>query len=183
MPIVPDTKNWTWVLERPCNDCGFDAAEVEVTELGELIRANAAQWPALLAHEHAALRPTQDQWSTLEYACHVRDVYRVFDERLRLMLETDEPHFENWDQDATALEDRYDQQDPAVVEEQLLAAAETIAARWDSVEDDQWGRRGYRSDGSAFTVASIGIYLLHDPVHHVDDVARGNAILADGQID
>src|SRR5262245_10594564 len=68
MPIDPDTKNWTWVLERPCNDCGFDAATVEVTDLGDLIRANAAEWPALLAHEHARLRPTDDQWSALEYA-------------------------------------------------------------------------------------------------------------------
>ena len=24
MPITPDTKDWTWVMERPCPDCGFD---------------------------------------------------------------------------------------------------------------------------------------------------------------
>ena len=28
MPIVPDDKDWTWVLERPCPECGFDAATV-----------------------------------------------------------------------------------------------------------------------------------------------------------
>ncbi|PVY29285.1 hypothetical protein C7458_10631 [Williamsia muralis] len=28
MAIVPDTKNWTWVLERPCPDCGFDPSEI-----------------------------------------------------------------------------------------------------------------------------------------------------------
>ena len=22
-PVPPDTKDWTWVLERPCPDCGF----------------------------------------------------------------------------------------------------------------------------------------------------------------
>jgi hypothetical protein len=183
MAIVPDDKNWTWVLQRPCPDCGFESATVDVTQLGNLIRANAAEWPALLRHEHARLRPTGDQWSALEYACHVRDVCEVFDARLRLMLETDEPHFENWDQDATAIERRYDQQDPTAVSAQLLKAAEQIAVRWDSVGDDQWQRRGYRSDGSQFTVESIGRYLIHDPVHHVDDVNRGNAILADGQLD
>ena len=26
--IVPDTKNWTWVLERPCPECGLDTREV-----------------------------------------------------------------------------------------------------------------------------------------------------------
>ena len=25
--IAPDTKDWTWVLQRPCPDCGFDAED------------------------------------------------------------------------------------------------------------------------------------------------------------
>jgi len=24
MPIMPDTKDWTWVLRRACPECGFD---------------------------------------------------------------------------------------------------------------------------------------------------------------
>lgn len=183
MAIVPDSKNWTWVLERVCPDCGFDAAAVDVTAMGDLIRANAAEWPALLAHEHARLRPTGDQWSALEYGCHVRDVFRLFDERLRLMLETDAPRFTNWDQDVAAIEDRYGEQDPAVVADELLAAAARHADRWDTVQPDQWGRPGYRSDGAEFTVDSFARYLLHDPVHHLDDVARGNQMLADSDTD
>ena len=30
-PITPDTKDWTWVLERPCPECGFDPATVADT--------------------------------------------------------------------------------------------------------------------------------------------------------
>jgi hypothetical protein len=183
MPIVPDDKNWTWVLERPCLDCGFDAAQVDVARMGDLVRANAAEWPALLAHEHARLRPTDDQWSALEYGCHVRDVFSLFDERLRLMLDTDDPHFANWDQDVTAIEQRYDLQDPVEVAEQLVAVAERCAARWDTVQASDHTRRGFRGDGAMFTVESFGRYLLHDPVHHLDDVARGNVILADGALD
>jgi len=33
MSIEPDTKDWTWVLERPCPECGFDATAIAVTEL------------------------------------------------------------------------------------------------------------------------------------------------------
>lgn len=183
MPIVPDDKNWTWVLERDCPDCGFDAGAVDVTAMGDLIRANAAEWPSLLARDDAHLRPTGDQWSALEYGCHVRDVYRIFDERLRRMLDEDGPHFANWDQDVTAVEDRYDLQVPAVVADELLAAAASIATRWDLVAPHQWDRPSYRSDGSAFTVESFARYLLHDPVHHLDDVARGNRMLDDGAID
>ena len=27
-PVPADTKDWTWVMERPCPECGFVAAEV-----------------------------------------------------------------------------------------------------------------------------------------------------------
>lgn len=183
MAIVPDDKSWTWVLERPCPDCGFDVASIDVERLGDHIRANAAEWPELLAHPHVTLRPTGDQWSALEYACHVRDVLRIYEYRLRLMLDTDEPHFENWDQDATAIDDRYEQQDPAIVARELAEAAAVHAATWDTVGRDKWERTGVRSDGVLFTIWSFGAYFMHDPIHHVDDVRRGNRILEDSQLD
>ncbi len=178
VPIVPDDKNWTWVLERPCPECGFDAADVDIGAMGDFIRDNVARWPALLEHERVAVRPASDRWSALEYACHVRDVFRLYDKRLRLMLDLDDPRFENWDQDATAIEDRYDIQDPASVSRELVEAGNAFAALWDTVQPEQLGRRGMRSDGAEFTVASFGVYFLHDPIHHLDDIARGNALLA-----
>jgi hypothetical protein len=177
MPIVPDTKNWTWVLDEVCPECGFDATTVDISVVGHLVRANAARWPALLDHPHARQRPSDDRWSATEYACHVRDVFRLFDERLRLMLEADEPRFANWDQDVTAVAERYDLQDPAMVTIELLEAAEQSAARWDTVTSDQWPRRGFRSDGAVFTVESFARYFLHDPEHHLGDVARGYRVL------
>lgn len=183
MPIEPDAKDWTWVLERPCHDCGFDPASVSVIGLGERIRELAAAWPPLLARPDATLRPTGDQWSALEYGCHVRDVFRLYTYRLGLMLDQDGPHFPNWDQDATAVAERYDLQDPATVAAELLAAAAENADLWDTVTPDQHARTGVRSDGAAFTIATFGTYFVHDPIHHLDDVARGNAILADSQLD
>jgi hypothetical protein len=109
-------------------------------------------------------------WSPLEYGCHVRDVFRKFDERLQLMIEEDDPQFKNWDQDKTAIEDKYGSQNPAVVASEIATAAEKLANRFDSVAHEQWTRRGFRSDGSVFTVESIAQYLMHDPVHHLWDV-------------
>lgn len=177
MPIVPDDADWTWVLERPCPECGFRAEEVDPLDMGEAIRANAAQWPPLLAAADAVERPTDSQWSALEYACHVRDVFRLYDERLRLMLETDDPLYPNWDQDVTAVEERYGEQDPSVVAAELVVAADACAARFESVTAEELGRTGARSDGARFTVDSFARYLLHDPIHHLHDVARGNAVL------
>ena len=184
MPIRPDDKNWTWVLERVCPDCGFDASSVDRSQVAALLRQNIALWPGLLARaDVVGLRPTGDQWSALEYGCHVRDVFRIFERRLDRMLTEDGPTFANWDQDVTAIDDRYDQQDPTVISRDLVAAGNVLADRLQSVGDDQWSCTGFRSDGAAFTVESFARYLLHDPIHHVDDVERGYEILTSGAID
>lgn len=168
--IVPDTKDWTWVLDAPCPECGFEAARVTVDRIGELVRDNATTWEAVLTLPEAAVRPDPSTWSGLEYACHVRDVHRVFDGRLRLMLDEVDPTFPNWDQDETAVAERYAEQDPATVSVELLEAAAAVAARYESVPPDAWGRRGLRGNGSEFTVESLGRYHLHDIVHHAWDV-------------
>jgi len=171
--ITPDDKDWTWVLEQVCPECGFDASACTPTDVAGLLRTNAADWQALhAAGRIAAGRPDPATWSTLEYACHVRDVFARFDQRLALMLDEDDPAFPNWDQDATAVEDRYDEQVPDVVVADLLANAAVITARLDAIEDDQWDRTGRRSNGSVFTVATLARYLVHDPIHHVWDVTR-----------
>ena len=106
----------------------------------------------------------------LEYGCHIRDVCRVMDGRLRLMLDRDGAQFENWDQDATAIEDDYPSQAPADVAEELRAAAGAVADRFDAVTEEEWSNRGLRSNGSRFTVLTLGQYMAHDLVHHVWDV-------------
>ena len=174
MPIMPDTKDWTWVLERRCPECGFDAATVPPDRVAELIRENAAAWQGVLSSPAGLTeRPSDDRWSALEYACHVRDVFRLYDERLGLMLTEDDPTYPNWDQDATAIEDRYNDQDPSVVARELHDAAEALARRFDGVHGDAWSRTGTRSDGARFTVDTFARYMVHDPVHHLHDVSGG----------
>jgi hypothetical protein len=100
----------------------------------------------------------------------VRDVYVLFAERARLILDTDEPQFANWDQDETAVADDYASQDPADVSERLVVAGLAIADVWASVPDDAWDRRGFRSDGAEFSAATLSQYFIHDIVHHLHDV-------------
>lgn len=173
MPIVPETKDWTWVLERPCEECGFDTRSFPRERTGDMIRANAAEWRTLLQHPEVRTRPSDDRWSGLEYACHVRDVFRLYDERLQMMLEQDDPDYPNWDQDESAIERDYANDDPSTVAGEIDRAAEAIAERFDSVQGDQWKRTGNRSDGASFTVESFARYLIHDPIHHVVDATRG----------
>ena len=177
MPIVPDDKDWTWVLERACPECGFDAAGVPTDSLSALLRANAASWVRVLRRPTGALRrrPAEDRWAPLEYACHVRDVCTLYLQRLELMLAEDDPLYPNWDQDVTALDERYLEQDPAEVSAQLRTAAARLADAFAGVRGAQWERRGRRGDGARFDVAGFGRYLLHDPVHHLYDVTGQRA--------
>ncbi|HEX3899252.1 MAG TPA: DinB family protein [Mycobacteriales bacterium] len=172
MTITPDGKDWTWVLNERCPECGFESWAFPREQIGVLVRTNAAQWCEVLRRSDVRERPNPATWSPLEYACHVRDVYRKYDERLRLMLEAHDPLYPNWDQDVTALEARYDQQDPAVVADELAAAGDAVANAFDGVSDDGWDRPGRRSDGASFTVESIGRYFVHDWIHHIWDVSR-----------
>jgi hypothetical protein len=81
-----------------------------------------------------------------------------------------DPLFANWDQDATAVQDRYWAQQPIVVSAELEAAMTAVTQRFAAVTPDQYARPGRRSNGSKFSVETLGQYFAHDLVHHAHDV-------------
>ncbi|OAE01546.1 DinB family protein [Arthrobacter sp. OY3WO11] len=170
MPIVPDEKDWTWVLTRPCPECSFDAATVTPSTVPGSIANILPRWRAVLRRPDVAERPDEYTWSVLEYACHVRDVFSLFDQRLNLMLDSDDARFQNWDQDQTAIDKDYANADPAVVSAELTAEGKQAAESFAGVRESEWGRKGLRSNGSEFTVLTLAQYFLHDVVHHLHDV-------------
>ena len=171
--IVPDTKDWTWVLERPCSECGFDPAAQGLTDLPRLVHDTAMTWSDVLARGDVGQRLAPDVWSALEYGCHVRDVHLLFAQRLRAMLDEDGPTFASWDQDATAVESDYGSQDATAVAVGLIEAAGTVAGIYATVTGATKDRAGLRSNGDRFTVETLGSYHLHDVVHHLHDVGAG----------
>ena len=134
------------------------------------LRDAAPRWAAVLSRADVTARPAPQTWSALEYGCHVRDVCTIFDQRAQLMLSQHDPMFANWDQDQTAIDERYWTQSPQRVSEELGSAAVHAAATFAAVGDTEWTRSGRRSNGSVFTVDSLGRYFLHDVVHHLHDV-------------
>jgi len=169
-PIEPDTKDWTWVIAQGCPECGWQPPLP--TEVATRVQASIPRWTAVLSRPDAAVRRDPSHWSALEYGCHVRDVFRIFRTRLELILGEDDPVFPNWDQDETALQDRYAEQDRADVRRELLSAAERLAAAFEDVPAAGWQRPGRRSDGAVFTLTTFSQYLVHDPVHHLWDVTH-----------
>jgi hypothetical protein len=170
MPIVPEDKNWIWVLERACSECGIDAAAIDVTQTPTVVREIAARWQPVLKRPTATERANDDRWSDLEYACHVRDILSIYDMRLNRMLNEDGPHYENWDPDQASLDGKYTDQDPAQVATAIATLGEQIAKSFERVRPNDWERTGFRGDGIAFTIKTFAQYFLHDPLHHLWDV-------------
>ncbi|GAB2525938.1 DinB family protein [Paramicrobacterium agarici] len=172
MPITPDTKDWTWVLTRPCPECGFDARTVMVSDVAGFARANAGVWADALERDDVRERPNDSTWSPLEYACHVRDVHSLFAERLVLAMTHENPVFPDWNQDDAAVQGQYHNEDPERVVRDLTDAAFASAEAFDAVPAAAAARTGRRSDGASFTIETLGQYYVHDIVHHAWDVTH-----------
>ena len=177
-----DDKDWTWVLDALCEECEFEVRYFPREAISSLIRSTVGEWLLVLEGHEGVLRtrPRPDRWSALEYAAHVRDVFDLYDYRLALMLAENGPRYPNWNQDETAIEKDYANEDPARVAAELAEAGRRLARRFDRVSGDVWERTGLRSDGAAFTVETFARYLIHDPQHHLRDVRKGHAEIAAG---
>lgn len=172
--IEPDEKDWTWVLERPCPECGYDAASIRAAAVAGVVREQVPLWAGVLARPDVRVRPRAGVWSRLEYGCHVRDVCRAMADRVHLIVAEDGARFANWDQDETALAGRYGDQDPAAVAAEIAVTADALASALEAVGAGAWQRRGLRSNGSVFTLDTLARYALHDLVHHAADVSAGS---------
>jgi hypothetical protein len=164
------------MIER-CPECGYDYHDLARDELAPALRADAAMLCARLADVPDAdlrrrIRP--EVWSPLEYACHVRDVLQVQRERVLLAQAEDEPGFVPMRRDERAVELRYNEQDPAVVNEQIVAAADALARTLEGLDAAGWERPGvYNYPTSQLrTVEWIGRHTVHELRHHTYDIGR-----------
>lgn len=170
MAIIPDEKDWTWVLQRVCPECGFNACDATPATAATMIPALLPRWQNALRGANVEERPNPSTWSVLEYGAHVRDVFELFIARLELMLREENPTFADWDQDAAALDGGYSSLDPDEVSGELVQNGLDAAAAFAAVDEDQWERRGLRSNGAEFTVVTLSGYFLHDIFHHLHDI-------------
>ncbi|QKT07834.1 DinB family protein [Gordonia sp. X0973] len=170
--MATDNKDWSVFAQKRCDECGFDASTVPRAAIAATALGNAEDWSRFLRGpaEDVRARPEPNVWSALEYGAHVRDMTRLFTDRVEAILATDSPEFPGWDQEAAAIAARYDQMDPAIVAEEVSADTARLARVIDGIADDGWDRSGTR-DGRPFTAEYLLRYLLHDINHHWYDVA------------
>jgi hypothetical protein len=172
-----------------CEECDFSYEELARDAIALAIRTGAADYRSRLepgaaldvAHDlRLRAHPIAGVWSALEYACHVRDVLEVQRERVRLAQVEDRPDMTPMGREERVERDRYNERSPGVVADQLVGAAEALAADLDALGGDGW-RRTVMYNWPAReerTVEWIAIHTVHELVHHrrdIDDVLRAAA--------
>ncbi len=165
--IVPDTKDWTVVLNGTCDECGIDVRALSTAQVAALVREASGRFVEVLESPGAGTRPSPMVWSAHEYCAHVAQMYEVMAGRLALITDQEAPTFANWDQDAAALANDYASIPAAEVARMLQEASAAFAGALEALTDAQIPRMGIRSNGAVFTTATLAQYAWHDAAHHL----------------
>jgi DinB superfamily len=160
-----------------CAECGYDPDSLDRLGIQQAVTSLAAGFGLLLAATPAGrLRdhPRPGSWSALEYGCHVRDVLRFQRDRVELAQVADTPAFVSMRRDERAIEERYNDQEPAVVAAELAGHAARLAALLAGLDDEGWSRTGLYPwpDPEVRTVEWVGRRAAHELAHHLFDCHR-----------
>jgi sugar-phosphatase len=162
--------------DHHCESCGLRYGDLTPSAALRLIRTYPAQYRHRLQHLPADLlrrRPAAGVWSPLEYACHVRDVYAVYDTRIRRTLTEHEPVLEPMRNDERAERDAYDRQPLPAVLSALERNADRFAALASELSERQWSRSAVRLPGERRTVLLMVRQATHEGLHHLHDIGVG----------
>ena len=180
MEFVPD------VAQPPvigvCEECGFDYDAGAPDELADAIRLFGPRYrppltrflPGEDGDALIRLRPLPARWSALEYACHVRDVFPVQQERLEVALVEDHPTFPSKGMYRWPEERAYNADAAAGVLDALAAGADALAAVVDGIDAGGWDRPLVYSypEPADRTVLWLVRHTVHEGHHHLLDVGR-----------
>ena len=162
--------------ERPdlCQQCGFSYGMTGRETIPWLRSDTDGFLAALAQYDDAAVRrrPAPEVWSPLEYACHLRDVLRVQRERIHQAQREHEPTFTPMRRDERVVEERYNEQDPKVVANELRDASNAFITTVEALDDEGWARTGVYNypEPRLRTVEWITVHTLHELLHHRTDI-------------
>jgi hypothetical protein len=170
-------EGWQWARAQTdrCPQCGHHPAVTERGALGAELVESADLWRSFLMEaDDSYLRtvPAPGIFSPVQYGAHVRDILRVYGDRILIMLEEDDPVFPQFNPDE-GVWDGYNRLGREELAEDLGAQAQRLATIFDDLEPEQWSRTMIRNGGAdgvyTFTVAGLASYAVHEAHHHLLD--------------
>jgi DinB superfamily len=158
-----------------CPQCGLHPGAMERDRLGEALLAAAAAWRYFLTTaDDAYLRkvPGPGIFSPIQYGAHVRDIQRVYGDRILLMLQEESPVFPQFNPDEGEW-GAFNLLAPEELADGIDAQANRLAGILDGLQPEDWSRTMIRDGGSdgvyEFTIAGLASYAVHESQHHLQD--------------
>ena len=173
-------EGWEWprAATDECPQCGLHAGALPPEMLGSMAVELAADWREFLMaadDEYLRTNPEPGVFSPIQYGAHVRDILRVYGDRVLLAIAEDDPVVPTFHPSEAEWE-AYNALDREALATDLEAQAERLAAILDALDDDAWSRTVTRDPLVAgtdavyrFTVAGIASYAVHEAHHHLLD--------------
>ena len=115
-------------------------------------------------------RPSPDDWSILEVCCHLRDYAEIEGQRIRRLVEEDEPTLVPWDQETLAQERNYRGEEPRRVRIALRAFWGGLAYQLEGLSDEQWERGGVHPEIGPVTVRSRADLEVEHARQHLEQL-------------
>ncbi len=148
---------------------------MDPTSLGVLAAELAGKWREfLLGADEAYLRriPKPGVNSPLQYGAHVRDILRVYGDRMVLGVEQDAPTVPIFNPPQEVWEE-YNRLHPEELADDIETQASRLADTVAHMEPDAWSRIVINDRGQygvySFTVAGLARNAVHEAHHHLLD--------------
>jgi len=118
--------------------------------------------------------PIAATWSALEYACHMRDVLQIQRERLQRALAEEGYSPKPMRRDELVSEQRYNEQPPAVVADELAAAADALSADIEAFTPADFERTMIYNYPERVERPLMWVvqHTVHEGEHHLLDIGR-----------
>ncbi len=159
----PDPALPTWGYDESAFASAGDVITTASERIAEIVRSQGA---------NLRVRPEPDRWSSLEYACHVRDVLLIQRERVLKALRGHGDEVLPMGRDDRVVDDGYNEQQPVNVALQVEQAAVLLVDLLQRLRPSDWDLEvAYLfPEASRRTLRWVAVHTAHEATHHLHDI-------------
>ena len=125
-----------------------------------------------LSEDDARRRPAEGEWAVVEVVAHLADGDERARDRVRRMLDEDDPHLPGYDQDELARTGRYIERDLAAELDRFAAVRSEHVAMLAALDDAGWRRPGRHGEQGPMTVELYESHCAGEDADHFAQIAR-----------
>jgi DinB superfamily len=158
-----------------CERCALRYSDLSYVDVLLQLTPLAAQIRRLVTSGEPAqltVRASADEWSAVEYLCHLRDVFVTSTIRLHRARTEENPHLDPMLNDLRVRRFRYNDWPVAAVLDEIDATSMGFIDEVQRLSPSDFERVATGPMGDQRTALWFVRHALHEALHHRDDVAR-----------